>query len=90
MTKESIAEGWVTTGEGEALTGYSQAYMRQLARRGVVKARKVGRDWLIDQGSLLAYKRQMDCLGHQKHNPWRGDLAAEERGRHGGGTERTD
>jgi hypothetical protein len=87
---EPITEGWVTTGEGEALTGYSRAYMRQLARRGVVKARKVGRDWLIDQESLLAYKAQMDRLGHQKHNPWRDDLTAEERGRQGGGTERTD
>jgi hypothetical protein len=49
--------------------------MRQLAQRGRVEARKVGRDWLVNRESLLAYKRAMDRLGNQKHNPWREDLA---------------
>ena len=77
---EQIGE-WITTNQAQALTGYSQAYMRQLARSGGVEARKVGRDWLIHRESLLAYKRAMDALGPAKHNPWRDDLADKGLGR---------
>jgi len=71
---EPVLEGWITTREAAALTGYTTAYIRQLAIRGRVEAQKVGRDWLISRESLLAYKRKMDALGPQKHNPWREDL----------------
>lgn len=74
-------EKWVNTTNGAILTGYSQAYMRILARSGQVEARKVGRDWLVNRESLLAYKSRMDRLGPQKHNPWRDDLVEAERGR---------
>jgi hypothetical protein len=73
-------EKWVNTTNGAILTGYSQAYMRILARSGQVEARKVGRDWLVNRESLLAYKRRMDRLGPQKHNPWR-DPTVDGRGR---------
>ena len=78
---EPIAEGWITTEQAEALTGYVSAYLRRLCNRGRVEARKVGRDWLINQESLLAYKAEMDALGDQRHNPWRKDLARQGRGR---------
>jgi len=79
-------EGWVSTKEAAALTGYTIYYIRHLIKRGRVEARKVGRDWLILRSSLLAYKARMDTLGTQKHNPWRDnpwrdDLEAEGRGR---------
>jgi excisionase family DNA binding protein len=64
-------EGWLNTTEAAQLTGYTQAYMRMLAHKGEVDARKVGRDWLIKRKSLLAYKAQMDRLGPSKHSPWR-------------------
>jgi excisionase family DNA binding protein len=63
------------------LTGYHVKYLRYLVGQGRIEARKVGRDWLIDRESLLAYKRRMDRLGPAKHNPWREDLAAQNRGR---------
>lgn len=72
-------EGWITTAEAAALTGYSPAYVRWLARMGRVRARKVTRDWLVSREDVLAYKGQMDRLGPDKHNPWREDL--EDRGR---------
>jgi excisionase family DNA binding protein len=78
---EPIAEGWINTEQAEALTGYASAYLRRLANRGRVEAHKVGRDWLINQESLLAYKARMDALGNQRHNPWREDLAKCGRGR---------
>ena len=74
---------WVTTGQAveQGLTGYTRSYLRRLAKRGTVKARKVGRDWLIESESLLAYKRKMDTLGQRKHSPWRDDLTVQGRGR---------
>ncbi len=78
---EPIAEGWISTEQAETLTGYASAYLRRLANHGRVEARKVGRDWLINQESLLVYKAQMDALGDQRHNPWRKDLAQKGRGR---------
>ncbi len=76
-----VMEGWVTTAEAAALTGYTAAYMRQLAIREYIEARKVGRDWLVNLESLLEYKARMERLGTAKHNPWRDDLAEERRGR---------
>lgn len=66
-------EGWVTTREAAALTGYQMAHIRNLARSGKIEAQRLGRDWLILRASLLAYKARMDTLGPQKHNPWRED-----------------
>ena len=68
------AAGWVTTDEAQMLVGYSRPYLRQLANRGRIEARKVGRDWLIERASVLELKAQMDRLGSDKHNPWRDDL----------------
>ena len=73
-------EDWMTTKEAANLAGYNIKYLRQLVRSGRVEARKVGRDWLVNRESLLAYKRRMDRLGPQKHNPWR-DPTVDGRGR---------
>ena len=67
------ADGWITTTEAAEITGYSIAYMRQLANRGRIEARKVGRDWLIERTSLLEFKLEMDRLGPSKHDPRRGE-----------------
>ena len=80
---ESVAEGWMSAKEAASLTGYSAVYVRLLAREGRIEARKIGRDWLIEWVSLLAFKTAMDRLGSEKHNPWREDLAAGEHGRDG-------
>jgi excisionase family DNA binding protein len=77
----STLENWLTTKQAKELTGYTMVYLRRLANRRQVEARKVGRDWLINLESLLAYKAQMDALGPQRHNPWREGLAQQGRGR---------
>ncbi len=76
MDEAFLPEGWLTTGEAETLTGYAQAYLRRLAERRRIVARKAGRDWLLNQESLRAYRDEMDALGAQRHNPWREELAA--------------
>ena len=80
MTAPTI-DGWITTDKAQALSGYNRAYVRWLANHGKVEAFKVGRDWLINQESLLMHITEMNSLGEQKHNPWRRDLAQRGRGR---------
>lgn len=80
MTELALSE-WVNTAEGAQLTGFSIDYVRRLARGGCIEARKVGRDWLIERASLLAFKAAMDRLGNDKHNPqapWRDEGAQEQ------------
>lgn len=76
-----VAEGWITTDDAAALTGYARATVRRLVGQGQVEARKVGRDWLVNRESLLAYRGRMDELGNERHNPWRGELVQQGRGR---------
>ncbi len=79
-----IGEDWLTTEDAARLSGYSQAYMRQLAQRKRVPALKAGRDWLLNREALLEYTRGMEAMGNEKHNPWkvdREDLAQSGRGR---------
>jgi excisionase family DNA binding protein len=42
------------------LTPYSPDYLNLLARKGKIRARKIGRDWLITKSDLFDY------LNHQK------------------------
>jgi excisionase family DNA binding protein len=77
----TVIDGWLTTDEAAEMTGYSTVYIRQLARRGSIEARKAGRDWLIGEDSIRRYKEQMDDLGRSKHDPWRDDLTHQGRGR---------
>ena len=74
MMSEPVTQGWVDVKTAAELSGYSVPYVRQLAQHERVEARKVGRDWLIERASLLAYVAAMDRLGAQKHSPWRADL----------------
>jgi excisionase family DNA binding protein len=78
---EAVGDNWVTTGEAAELTGYSDAYVRWLANQGRIRAHKVGRDWLVNLEDVMSHKAQMDALGEQRHNPWREDLADQDRGR---------
>jgi excisionase family DNA binding protein len=78
---EPFGDEWVTTDVAAERTGYVRAYIRGLARRGTVRAHKVGRDWLVHLDDVLIHKRAMEALGEQRHNPWRADLVRQGRGR---------
>ena len=70
-----IADGWITTAEAVALTGYHIKHVRKLARDGVIEARKVTpRAWLLNRDSLLRYKMEMETLGDRRHSPRRNPL----------------
>lgn len=80
-TTNPLGKDLITTSQGARLTGWSISYVRRLALQGRITGYKLGRDWWVLQDSLLAYKRQMDTLGKDKHNPWREDLHEVGKGR---------
>ncbi len=62
---------WITTKEAAELTGYTDARFRQLAGKGIIVAKKRGRDWFLDKRSVLEWAESMKRLGKQKHSPYR-------------------
>ena len=50
-----MPDKWITTSEALALTGYNAEHIRRLVRSEKVKARKWGKEWMVDRESLLAY-----------------------------------
>ncbi len=81
MSEGPIVEGWISTQEAAEVTECSVTYMRRLASQGRITAQKVGRDWLIQRASVLAFCERMQALGNQRHNPWRADLTEQGLGR---------
>jgi len=68
---EDFNPTWITTAEAAALTGYTPALIRHLARNKHIKARKFGRDWMIERKSVQSYAEEMRRLGTAKHDPTR-------------------
>ena len=54
--RPTIPEGWITTPEAAELANCSTARIRQVCASGQVDCVKVGRDWLVNRESLVAYK----------------------------------
>lgn len=81
---QGIEAGWLTIQEAAEESGYSATYLRYLARRGIIQAARAGRDWFVNLEAVLDYRRKMNTLGVEKHNPWRVDLGAVGRGRTSG------
>jgi hypothetical protein len=52
---------------------YTSDHIRLLMRKGLVKGRKVGGTWLVDQDDLKRYEAQMKSLGNRKFDPTRDD-----------------
>jgi excisionase family DNA binding protein len=51
----NIEDEWITTTEAKSLTGYNAEHIRRLVRAGKVKAKKWGKEWMVEKNSLLAY-----------------------------------
>ena len=71
MTEDFNPTEWITTKEAAELTGYTDAYLRQLIGRGRLRAKKRGRDWFLSKADVLAYAEEMKRLGPAKYDPWR-------------------
>jgi excisionase family DNA binding protein len=48
-------DDWITTAEAKSVTGYNAEHIRRLVRAGKVKAKKWGKEWMVEKNSLLAY-----------------------------------
>lgn len=64
---------YVSVEEAAQITGYSEQYVRRLLRQKRVNAVKKGPMYWIELESLKEYKREMDVLGREKHDPRRKD-----------------
>lgn len=64
-----MADDWVTTDEAARLTGYTSSYFRKAIKRGLLHAKKHGRDWVLSKREVRAYAARMKRLGRKKHNP---------------------
>lgn len=71
MTDHFNPTEWITTKEAAELTGYADAYIRQLIGRRRLQAKKRGRDWFLSKADVLAYAEEMKRLGPSKYDPWR-------------------
>ena len=67
-----MAEKWLTTFEAAKVSGYHPERIRELAREGRVVARKWGRDWQIDNASLMHYLQSIAGLGKKRGPKHRG------------------
>lgn len=47
---------------------YSADYLNLLARKGKLRARKIGRDWLVTRGDLLDYLRRQHLDSQSRLN----------------------
>lgn len=61
----------ITTLEAAELSGYRPLNIRRLVLKGHVRGVKVGRDWLVHKGDVLAYVAEIEQLGRAKFDPWR-------------------
>ena len=64
MSSEITLEGitYVLSKQAALATGYTQDYIGQLARRGLVEARRAGGLWYISLDSLRQYKTKADSV----------------------------
>ena len=57
--------------EAAQIYGFSQVYLRQLARKGRLRAKKVGRDWVTTPADIEAY-----IASRQRRGAYRNDVRA--------------
>jgi excisionase family DNA binding protein len=50
-----MIDEWLTTQEAAETSGYHIEHIRRLVRDGQIKARKWGRDWMVNKISLYEY-----------------------------------
>ena len=55
----------LTTTEASVLTGYTRDHIGLLIRRGLLRGRKLGRDWLVDSRVLNDYVKKKPTPGRK-------------------------
>ena len=52
-----VARRLISLTQAEEITGYAEDYLSWLARRGKLKAVKIGRNWLTTRAAVENYKK---------------------------------
>ena len=58
-------EKYISSKQAAKITGYSSDYVGQLCRLGKVRSKRIGRDWMISESSILNYKNGGYALARQ-------------------------
>lgn len=53
---------WLTAAEAAEWLGYKKATIRQYINRGLIRATKRGRDWMIERSEVERFKRERGGL----------------------------
>ena len=61
-------EKYISSKQAAKITGYSSDYVGQLCRLGKVRSKRIGRDWMISEKSILNYKNGGYQLKSNKNN----------------------
>lgn len=69
MPKQKNLDELISLSEAAHRYGYAHAYLRQLAIRGRLKARKIGRDWLTTPRDMEAFIESRIQRGVYKDAP---------------------
>jgi excisionase family DNA binding protein len=64
---EGIMTNWITVKEAAERMGITDSYVRQLARKQVIKGQHFGRDWQIDPESIDGFEK--DTRGYPRGKP---------------------
>ena len=57
---------WLTTKDAAEFSGYHIEHIRRLIRAGELRARKWGRDWMVDRSSIIDYVKNVEAKGNRK------------------------
>lgn len=55
-------ETYISSKRASEITGYARDYIGQLARKGLVDARRIGGLWYVSEKALLVYKREAEAF----------------------------
>jgi len=57
---------YINTTEASAIIGITRKGVRELIRKGILKAERVGRDWLVDKKSVDKVKKNRPKVGRPR------------------------
>jgi excisionase family DNA binding protein len=66
MAEESLNIELLTLKEAAQISPYSAEYLNLLARKERIRARKIGRDWLVTRADLFDYLKKQQTESKSK------------------------
>jgi excisionase family DNA binding protein len=51
-----MSEEWITTKEAAEILGVTQDHVSYLLRKGIIRGRKIRRDWVTTRSTVEAYR----------------------------------